>query len=168
MRRAARRRARVAGASQRETENAKVRTSSLGSRSNAGLISGRSASVPGPEAVSKRDVDQAALQLAVGEGRIERLGSLYVARAGDDELTWNEAQDRCRGKRINGVQGFRLPGISELRKIRAARLLGAATYWARNRGAQQDEAVAYDAKAGTTALYLKLEPNARTVCVRTL
>ncbi len=123
---------------------------------------------PGPEAVSKRDVDQAALQLAVGEGRIERLGSLYVARAGDDELTWNEAQDRCRGKRINGVQGFRLPGVSELRKIRAARLLGAAIYWARNRGAQPDEAVAYDAQAGTTALYLKLEPNARAVCVRTL
>ena len=49
VRRASRRRWRVAGASQRETENAKVRTSSLGSRSDAGLNYGRSASIPPPD-----------------------------------------------------------------------------------------------------------------------
>lgn len=123
---------------------------------------------PGPEAVSRRDLEQAALQLAVSEGRVERLGNLWVARGGEDEVTWDEAHRRCQNKRVNGVTGFRLPGVHELRKIRAARLLARASYWARNRAAVPDEAVAYDGGAGTTTLYLKLEPNARGLCVRTL
>lgn len=121
---------------------------------------------PAPKAVSKRDLDIAALELAVGEGRLQRVGSLWVARAGDEDSTWDDAQRRCHGKRINGVQGFRLPGARELRKLRAAKVVSSGSYWTRE--TMGDEAMAFDVASGTTSVFLTIEPNARALCVRLL
>ncbi len=122
---------------------------------------------PPKGAVSKRDVQEAALTLAVQEGRLVKVGKLFVQRALPEELTWTEANTRCQGRRVNGIGGFRLPVVSELKRLRAAMLLGSGSWWSRKKAAD-DEAVALDAASGATNVYLTIEPAGRAICVRTL
>ncbi|MBC8070366.1 MAG: hypothetical protein IAG13_18685, partial [Deltaproteobacteria bacterium] len=131
----------------------------------------KAATVPPPPrkgAVSKRDIEEAALVLAAQEGKLVRIGKLFVLRGADDELTWTDASGRCHGRRVNGIGGFRLPGVSELKRMRAAKVIASGNWWTRSKGAEDDEAVAFDAASGASNVYLTVEPNARAVCVRTL
>jgi hypothetical protein len=123
---------------------------------------------PRKGAVSKRDVEEAALVLATQEGKLARVGGLFVSRGGSEELTWTDANGRCHGRRVNGVGGFRLPGVTELRRLRGAKLIAGGSWWSRSKGAEDDEAVAFDADSGASNVYLTIEPNGRVVCVRTL
>jgi hypothetical protein len=122
---------------------------------------------PAPVAVSRRDRDLAALELGRSEGKVDKLGSLWVVKGSDDDGTWEDAQRKCGGRRVNGVHGFRLPGLRELKKIRAAGVIASGNYWTRDKR-EADEAIAYDAGSGTTNVYLTIEPNARAICVRVL
>jgi hypothetical protein len=125
--------------------------------------------VPPPPkgAVSKRDIAEAALALAEQEGKLARVGKLYVLRTAGEELTWSEANSRCAGRRINGVGGFHLPSANEIMRLRGARLVGSGTWWTRKKAAD-DEAIAIDAASGATHVYLTIEPAGRAICVRTL
>lgn len=64
------------------------------------------------------------------------------------------------------MQGFRLPGARELRKMRAAKVVSSGSYWTRE--TMGDEAMAFDGETGATNVFLTIEPNARAVCVRLL
>ena len=125
--------------------------------------------VPPPPkgAVSKRDIEEAALSLAVQEGKLAHAGKLFVLRTTGEELTWSEANGRCAGRRINGVGGFHLPSGNEIKRLRGARLVGTGTWWTRKKAAA-DEAIAIDAASGATHVYLTIEPAGRAICVRTL
>lgn len=122
---------------------------------------------PPPAAVSRRDRDLAGLELARNEGKIDRIGTLWVLGGSTEDGTWEDAQRKCSGRRINGVHGFRLPGMRELKKIRAAGVIKSGSYWSRDKR-EADEAIAYDADSGGTNVYLTIEPNARAICVRVL
>ena len=123
---------------------------------------------PAPAVVSKRDVDLAALALGLEERKLHRLGALWVTQETSEDNTWDDANRRCHGKRVNGVQGFRLPGSRELMKIRAAKLITTGTYWTREKRGAGDEALAIDASNGASNVYLTVEPSGRALCVRVL
>ena len=123
---------------------------------------------PAPAVVSKRDVDLAALALGLEERKLHRLGALWVTQETSEDNTWDDANRRCHGKRVNGVQGFRLPGSRELMKIRAAKLITTGTYWTREKRGTGDEALAIDASNGASNIYLTVEPSGRALCVRVL
>lgn len=118
-----------------------------------------------PKAMSKRDAETAALLLAAAEGKVSRVGRLFVVRGGEESLTWDEAVAFCRSRKVAGVAGFRLPGRNELRRLKAAGLLGAATFWSRNKGESGDDAFAIDGASGAENLYLLIEPSGRVACI---
>jgi len=120
-----------------------------------------------PGVQSRRDLDLAALELGVTEGKLVRLGRLWATRgAVAEDTTWDDAVRRCRSRRINGMQGFRLPGARELRKLRAARVITAGTYWTRDTYGAGDEAIAFDGATGVTSEYPTTEPAGHALCVR--
>ncbi len=118
-----------------------------------------------PKTMSKRDAETAALLLAAAEGKVWRVGRMFVARGGKDSVAWDDAARVCRSHKVAGVTGFRLPSRNELRRIKAAGLLGAGTYWSRNKGSADDDAFAIDGATGAENLYLLVEPNGRATCV---
>lgn len=123
---------------------------------------------PSPASMSRRDVDRSALELALNERRIDRVGTLWFTRASDADVSWEDAQRKCQGKRINGVNGFRLPGAREINKLRSSGAITSGSYWTRDKQGAGDEATAIDASSGAKAVYLTIEASARALCVRVL
>jgi hypothetical protein len=134
---------------------------------DGGKADGGEVPPPPKGTTSKRDLEEAALALAVQEGKLARAGKLYVSRAGTDELTWADANGRCQGRRVNGIGGFHLPAVSDLKRLRVAKLVGSGMWWSRKKAAA-DEAIAVEAASGATHVYLTVEPAGRAICVRTL
>jgi hypothetical protein len=120
---------------------------------------------PPPPATENQTLD---LSLAdeIEAGSVHVLGHLYVTtRVPTRTTTWDDASEICRGRSVHGVGGWRLPTKSQAYKLRKAGLLESASYWTRST-VGDDEVIAFDGATGRTTVWLKIEPNARAVCVR--
>ena len=112
------------------------------------------------------DSDAAAINEALGDGRMRALDTTLMLPADNDTMTWDGARDHCRQQRVAGVGDWRLPSKTELSRLRRARLIPVGPYWTRQKGDTDDEAFAWDARSGQYVVWLTIEPNARAVCVR--
>lgn len=110
----------------------------------------------------------AKLASAIADGKVKVVGDdLYVLTGlPRDTTTWDTADARCRARKIDGVAGWRLPSKRQARTLQRAGVLATGTFWTRAT-VGEDEVVAFDAATGRMNQWLTIEPNARTVCVRT-
>jgi hypothetical protein len=114
----------------------------------------------------RRDNEALVIDQAIADGKIRSLDALLVLKTSTDAMTWSEASDVCRSRVVSTIRGWHLPSTTEIKRLRRSRMLGALTYWTRNRNAAKDEAFALDNTTGRVNLYLTVEPVARPVCVR--
>ncbi len=120
---------------------------------------------PPPTADPSRAQLDAAIEAALAAGRLEALDELLVSRAGASTMTWDEANGKCRRRKVEGLRSWRLPSKGQLMKLRKAKLLPSGSYWSRS-VVGGDEVYALDAGSGRMNVWLKMEPNARAICVR--
>lgn len=120
---------------------------------------------PPPNTAPSASQLDAAIAVAIADGRLQELGELLVSSSGSETMTWDEAVGRCRRRKVEGMKGWRLPSKGQLVKLRKAKLLSGGTYWSRS-VVGGDEAYAYDGGSGRMNVWLKMEPNARALCVR--
>jgi hypothetical protein len=109
----------------------------------------------------------AKLGSAIAEDKVKVVdGDLFVLTGlPRDTTTWDTADARCRARKIDGVAGWRLPSKGQVRALKRAGVIGNGSWWTRAT-VGEDEVVAFDAGSGRMDQWLKIEPNARTVCVR--
>jgi hypothetical protein len=68
---------------------------------------------------------------------------------------------------VDGVGGWRLASRGELRDLGRARLLASGmAYWSRSGAADPDAAYVFNTRTRRSAVRLKQEPTAATVCVQ--
>ena len=120
---------------------------------------------PPPNTAPSASQLEAAIAAAIAAGRMQEHGELLVLPAGTETMTWDEASARCRRRKAEGMRSWRLPSKGELVELRKAKLLPPGTYWSRA-AVGGDEAYAFDAASGRMNVWLKMEPNARALCVR--
>lgn len=106
---------------------------------------------------------------AIEAGKMRALDLMIVLPKGP-ELSWRDAVDYCKMRRVSRVSGFRLPSAKELRSIRKARMLRTGDlYWTgtldKQAGNGSDHVLALNKKNRMVATP-KSEPNGRPVCVR--
>ena len=117
-----------------------------------------------PPAPPSTDLPPAVAQ-AVADGKIKRSGKTLVVAAPRETMTWDEADRRCRQRKVAGLGGWRLPTRGQLSQLRRAGLATTGSFWTRQ-VVGVDEVYAFDAKSARSSLWLKIEPNARSLCVR--
>ncbi|MCX4244952.1 hypothetical protein [Paraliomyxa miuraensis] len=120
---------------------------------------------PPPTAGTVRLQQQAVVDAALADGRLVALDELLVLSLGPETTTWDEAFGRCKRRKLDGVMGWRLPSKAQLAKLHKAKLLAAGSYWSRSE-VGGDEVYVLDSTTGRMNQYLKVEPNARVLCVR--
>jgi hypothetical protein len=95
------------------------------------------------------------------------LDLLLVAGLPGEPSAWADASTYCRRKKIAGVGGWRLPSLSELKKLRGARMLRDGRYWSGTTGEPGSEEVwVVDRDARAVELVAKTEADAQPLCVR--
>jgi hypothetical protein len=106
------------------------------------------------------------LSAAVAEGRVQT-SSLSLAVVADREGTfWSEASTMCNELVVDGVSGWRLPSVGELRDLGRARVLPGAPYWSRSRGRDPETAHVYNTRTRRSGTWLQGDPTGATVCVQ--
>ncbi len=120
---------------------------------------------PPPTAEPTAGLVDATIDAAIAGGRVKQVDQLLVLSVGGGTTTWDDAANRCRRRKFEGLRGWRLPSKSQLNKIRKAKALGGGSYWSRT-VVGGDEVYALDAGSGRMNMWLKIEPNAKAVCVR--
>lgn len=107
------------------------------------------------------------LDIAIAEGRVRELDLLLATHPYPTESTWRAAATRCRARSVDGVRGWRLPRVDELRALWRHKMLPYGLYWtiARAPGATVPANQTFDASTGRTTPKAKDEL-AGTVCVR--
>ena len=125
------------------------------------------AAVAAPESTPAPASDRQALDVAVTQGRIRELDLLLATQAYPTESTWRVAATRCRARSVNGVRGWRLPRVHELRRLSRHQVLPDGSFWtaARVPAASEPSNLTFDASTGRASSLPKSE-RARTVCVR--
>lgn len=124
--------------------------------------------MPPSATVPPAPVDAEALRVdrAVEAGRLRQIGNLLLAASRDEAMTWQLAEDYCQRRRVEELDGWRLPSRAEVRRLAAAAVVRVGTYWTRTSGEQADEAFAYDATTAQMHRYLKMEAIGRPLCIR--
>ena len=107
------------------------------------------------------------LARAIGERRVRVLDDMYVAPQHKGGLDWRDAANLCRYRSIDGVRGWRLPRLKQLRSIYMAGMLGDASYWTISKAGEGRNYV-LDADAGRTEVWDKATATGRVVCVKKL
>jgi len=102
---------------------------------------------------------------AVADGRIKQHGKILFIPAPKETMTWDEADRRCRLRKIAGLGGWRLPTKGDLSRLRRGGFVTSGSYWTRQTEGD-DEVYAFDAKSSRSSLWLKVEPNGRSLCSR--
>lgn len=120
---------------------------------------------PPPTADPSRSQLTAAIEAALADGRLEALDELLVLTTDPGTITWDEAAERCKRRKLDGLRGWRLPSKAQLAKLRKAKVIKGGSYWSRSE-VGGDEVYVLDAATGRMNQYLKIEPNARALCVR--
>ncbi len=120
---------------------------------------------PPPTAIPSQVQLDAAIEAAIADGRLEALDQMLISRAGAGTMTWDDAAARCRRRKVDGLRGWKLPSKGQLIKMRKAKLLLGGSYWSRS-VVGGDEVYALDVSSGRMNVWLKMEPNARALCVR--
>lgn len=120
---------------------------------------------PRAGAVSEPPVEPDPLDAALASGRIRELDLLYVTPRYATPSTWRAAATRCKSRTVNGVRGWRLPHVDELRKLWRHRVLLAGVYWSSERaaGAASGNRV-FDSSQSSVSTLAKDE-HAETICV---
>lgn len=109
---------------------------------------------------------ESAISEAIASGEMRALDLLLVV-APERERPWRKAVDHCRLKRVNGVKGWRLPTLPELKKLRGARMLKQGRYWSSTRGAGESGAVyVLDRSTRKVELVDKEAEDVTVLCVR--
>lgn len=121
--------------------------------------------VPPPPTTGGADAGEGSLEAAIAAGRVQDVDGLLAVLTGPSTVTWDEAASRCSRRKVAGVGGWRLGTKGQLATLRRAKVLTYGSFWSRSTvGA--DEVMVLDASSGRTNQWLKIEPNARVVCVR--
>ncbi|MEM7154003.1 MAG: hypothetical protein AAF799_14225 [Myxococcota bacterium] len=122
--------------------------------------------VPPPPSASPTigQVD-ATIAAALDDGRLQEIDGLLVLPTGGGTMTWDEAANRCRRRKVESVRGWRLPSKGQLVALRKEKMLGGGSYWSRS-VVGGDEVYAIDSSSGRLNVWLKIEPNAKAICVR--
>jgi hypothetical protein len=127
-------------------------------------VAARGRTVPPPP--PPVDDDVAAINEAITDGRMRALDSILMLPPTTDTMTWDFARDHCRKQRVAGIGEWRMASKAEVNRLRRARLLPTGSYWSRQKGESDDEAIAWDSRSGRWVVWLTVEPNARALCVR--
>lgn len=120
---------------------------------------------PPPNTAPSASQLEAAIAAAIEQGRLMEHEDLLVLPTGADTMAWEDAIARCRRRKVEGMRGWRLPTKGQLARLRKAKLVSSGTYWSSS-VVGGDEAYAVDAGSGRMNVWLKMEPNARAICVR--
>ncbi|MCH9683943.1 MAG: hypothetical protein K0V04_21095 [Deltaproteobacteria bacterium] len=127
---------------------------------------GKPSSVPPPpSAQASADLLAATIDAAIEAGRLTDVDGVLVLSVGGGTTTWDEANGRCRRRRFEGLRNWRLPSKGQLYRLRKAKALRGGSYWSRS-VVGGDEVYALDAGSGRMNMFLKIEPNAKAICVR--
>lgn len=105
------------------------------------------------------------LAQAIGEGKVRVLDDIYVAPQHKGGLDWHDAANLCRYRSIDGVRGWRLPRLKQLRSIYMAGMLEHDSYWTISKAGEGRNYV-LDANAGRTEVWDKATATGRVVCVK--
>lgn len=120
---------------------------------------------PPPSVDASREQLEAAIEAAVADGRLHAVDPLLALPTGPGTITWDEASRRCKRRTLEGLRSWRLPSKAQLVQLRRAQVLTSGTYWSRT-AVGDDEVYVLDATTGRMDQSLKIEPNARAICVR--
>jgi hypothetical protein len=123
--------------------------------------------VPTPAAATPVSSEAVGLDAALASGRIRELDLLFVTQPYATSATWRASATRCRARTVNGVRGWRLPKVDELRKLARHQMLPDGVFWtsARVPTAAVPSNQAFDSTVPRVVPLAK-EERAETVCVR--
>lgn len=122
-----------------------------------------------PSPASAQD-EEALIVEAIETGEMRAVDLILIAKT--SELSpWRDAADRCRTKSVNGVRGWRLPTLDELKTIRKARMVERNyRYWsstlATKVGTGHSHVYVLDLSPGTIEPLSKEAADVRVLCVR--
>jgi hypothetical protein len=105
------------------------------------------------------------LHAAVVDGRVATSSLSFAVVADREGAFLSEASTLCHELAIDGVTGWRLPSVGELRDLGRARVLPGATYWSRTRGRDPETARVYNTRTRRSGAWLESDPTGATVCV---
>ena len=123
-----------------------------------------------PDSASDDEVEEALIIEAIENGEMRAVDLILIAKT--SELTpWRDAANRCRSKSVNGVRGWRLPTLNELKTIRKARMVERNyRYWsstlATKVGTGHSHVYVLDLSKGTIDPLSKEAADVRVLCVR--
>jgi hypothetical protein len=122
---------------------------------------------PEPASAEPASSEAAALDAALASGRIRELDLLFVTQPYATTANWRASATRCRARAVNGVRGWRLPKVDELRKLARHQMLPAGVFWtsARVPTAPVPSNQAFDSTVPRVVPLAK-EERAETICVR--
>lgn len=120
------------------------------------------------DAIDDEVVNDVELVAAALEARsIRALDSVLVDRQRSKRIGFADAKARCDGHEVDGVTGWRLPEIGELRSLTKKRMLPKGRYWTSNAanlaGSHQ---LVWDAVRKDIAISSRDSKRVRSVCVR--
>ncbi|EDM76539.1 hypothetical protein PPSIR1_23329 [Plesiocystis pacifica SIR-1] len=120
---------------------------------------------PAP-APSSEDAD--VLAAAIAKGELQSLNLLVIA-PDEGPSTWMSAANLCRNKRFQGVRGWRMPTLNELKALRKARMLGEERYWsatlARKHGTGKDHVYVFSRAVYLPEAVAKADEGVHAFCV---
>lgn len=119
---------------------------------------------------SDDELEEALIIEAIEKGEMRAVDLILIAKT--SELTpWRDAANRCRSKSVNGVRGWRLPTLNELKTIRKARMVERNyRYWSSTLATKVDTGHSHvyvlDLSKGTIDPLSKEAADVRVLCVR--
>lgn len=117
-------------------------------------------------APSSEDAD--VLAAAIAKGELQSLNLLVIA-PDEGPSTWMSAANLCRNKRFQGVRGWRMPTLNELKALRKARMLGQERYWsatlARKHGTGKDHVYVFSRAVYLPEAVAKADEDVHGFCV---
>lgn len=120
---------------------------------------------PAP-ALGSEDAD--VLAAAIAKGELQSLNLLVIA-PDEGPSTWMSAANLCRKKRFQGVRGWRMPTLNELKALRKARMLGKERYWsatlARKHGTGKDHVYVFSRAVYLPEAVAKADEGVHGFCV---
>jgi hypothetical protein len=106
------------------------------------------------------------LEAALAEGDVKTSALSFAVVVDSQGTFWSDASTICSELSIDGVTGWRLPSIAELRDLGRARVLPGAAYWSRTRGRDVEMARVYNTRTRRSGTWLASEPTGSAVCVQ--
>jgi hypothetical protein len=106
------------------------------------------------------------LDAAIADGRVKTSSLSFAVVVEAEGTFFSEAATMCNELVVDGVGGWRLPSVGELRDLGRARTLPGAAYWSRTRASDPEMVRVYNTRTRRSGAWLQSEPTGSAVCVQ--